>query len=332
MSAAKADEIRTKITNQIIESLKNGHRPWVRPWSDDPNCGSARNIASKKKYRGINPMILEIASLSFGFQNQWWGTFNQWKALGVNVKKRPADVKPGQWGTSIVFYKIFSKIATDKKGATILDKDGNPKKNKIFLLRDYTVFNLEQVDAKAGKLDKFLKAKQESAPQEPDWKPAQELLEATKADIRYGGDKAYYNPDQDYIKCPKRNQFTSLRYFYDTMFHELAHWTEHKSRLNWNRPDEGYAMGELIAEISACYTSAELHVPANEDLTNHENYIANWLEKMKGDPKFIFKAATQASKATNYLLNFVGLGENVEGNSDEVEEADSEDAEVDCAA
>ena len=35
---------------------------------------------------------------------------------------------------------------------------------------------------------------------------------------------------------------------YETTFHELTHWSEHVSRLNWNRADEGYGMGELIAE------------------------------------------------------------------------------------
>ena len=41
-----------------------------------------------------------------------------------------------------------------------------------------------------------------------------------------------------------------------------------------------------------------------ENLTNHVAYLANWLKAMKDDPKFIFTASSQASKAADYLLSF----------------------------
>ena len=63
-------------------------------------------------------------------------------------------------------------------------------------------------------------------------------------------------------------------------------------------------MGELVAEIGACYLARELGVPASENLTNHVAYLANWLKAMKDDPKFIFTASSQASKAADYLLSF----------------------------
>ncbi|MCU8269399.1 zincin-like metallopeptidase domain-containing protein, partial [Vibrio vulnificus] len=36
----------------------------------------------------------------------------------------------------------------------------------------------------------------------------------------------------------------------------------------------------------------------------HESYIASWLEALKNDKRYIFKAAAQASKAHQYLLSF----------------------------
>ncbi|MEK1976188.1 zincin-like metallopeptidase domain-containing protein, partial [Vibrio parahaemolyticus] len=37
----------------------------------------------------------------------------------------------------------------------------------------------------------------------------------------------------------------------------------------------------------------------------HESYIANWLQVLKNDKRFIFKAASQASKAFTYLKEYV---------------------------
>lgn len=63
-------------------------------------------------------------------------------------------------------------------------------------------------------------------------------------------------------------------------------------------------MGELVAEITATYLSSELGVPGGEDLQNHAKYVETWLIAMKGDSSFIFKASTQASKVTDFLLSF----------------------------
>ena len=63
-------------------------------------------------------------------------------------------------------------------------------------------------------------------------------------------------------------------------------------------------MGELIAEISACMTMAELGLPTTTNLDNHTAYLKNWLDGMSRDPKFIFSAASQASKVVDFLMSF----------------------------
>jgi len=64
-------------------------------------------------------------------------------------------------------------------------------------------------------------------------------------------------------------------------------------------------MGELVAEMSACFLAQELGIPNAESLDNHTAYLAGWLKSMRSDPAFIFKASTQASKVSDYLLSFV---------------------------
>ena len=62
-------------------------------------------------------------------------------------------------------------------------------------------------------------------------------------------------------------------------------------------------MGELIAEIGGCFLASELGLPVS-DQTNHVAYVEHWLQAMKNDPSFIFKASTQASKAVDFILVF----------------------------
>ena len=98
---------------------------------------------------------------------------------------------------------------------------------------------------------------------------------------------------------PLRSQFPDMRDFYSTQFHELAHWSE--VRLAW---DGSYAMGELVAEMTAAYVANDLGVPQSDDLTNHAKYVQSWLGAMQDDARWIFQAATQASRAADYILSF----------------------------
>lgn len=101
---ASQQQVRETITNQIIAALESGGvPPWRRPWRVGPNSGSPVNVVSKKAYRGINPLLLDLAAARHGLTSRWWATFNQWKNLGGKVMPRPSHVPSGRWGTQIVF-------------------------------------------------------------------------------------------------------------------------------------------------------------------------------------------------------------------------------------
>ena len=93
-----------------------------------------------------------------------------------------------------------------------------------------------------------------------------------------------------------------MAHYYESLCHELIHWSE--TRLEWDRAAEGYAAGELVAEIGGCFMASELGLPTGESLANHAAYLQSWLQAMASDPKYIFKASAQASKAVDYLLSF----------------------------
>lgn len=293
---ATQNDIRTRITNQIVEALERGTRPWIRPWNASENAGSPRNAVSKRSYSGVNPLLLQIAADRHGFTSRWWGTFNQWKELGGQVLKRPEHVRPGEWGTNILFCKPVTKKTAKEDEET----DG-----KFWLLRTFTVFNLDQV--LGGELD-HLRVENESSDDlaiEQRYEAAEEAVAATGADIRYGGDSAYYSPSLDFIQMPRREQF-GLPEYYQTLLHELTHWSEHPDRLNWDRskPENSYALGELIAELGGCYIAGELGLPVEESLENHAAYLRQWIAAMREDNRFLFRATAQATKAADYILSF----------------------------
>ena len=156
----------------------------------------------------------------------------------------------------------------------------------------------------------------------PDYAPAEELIAATGADIRFGGDRAYYcrpvpegawpnHQGGDFICLPPKHRFNPLGAYWETLLHECAHWSE--VRTGWQHHQEGYAMGELAAEIAASFLSTELGIPQGETLENHAAYLGAWLKEMKNDPGYIFKASTQASRVADFLMAFVRKEESVVG-------------------
>ena len=302
-------EIRDAVTAQIIQALEAEILPWRRPWRTTvggSQPGRHSNITSRKQYQGVNPILLELHAMRLGLLSRWWATFNQWHQIGCSIRKRPAMVDPGSWGCRVVFWKPLTK--------TVVDDEGNEEDEKLFCLRTFTVFCADQVEGEAAAGFQVSKEDGQPTDSQPDFAPAEELVAATKADIRFGGDRAYYrrptpagsfpnHREGDFICIPPKATFSLPGAFYETELHELAHWSE--VRTGWDHDKQGYALGELAAEIGSCYVSAELGIPQGEGLGNHAAYLRNWLEALKNDRNYIFKAAKQASKVTDYLLSFV---------------------------
>lgn len=281
-------EVRQQIANQIVESLTNDTLPpWRKPWSDDPNApGLHTSLSSGDAYRGINQLVLQLSASRQSFQSKWWGTFNQINNCGASVRR-------GQKATKIVLWKPVSRKRANQ--------DGKEVEDTFLIMREFSVFNVEQTTG----LDQFrVGFAQPAADTSERYEHAERVIDATNADIRYGGNEAFYSHDRDFIQCPFQHQFGSSESFYETLFHELTHWTEHAERLNWDRQSHGYAMGELIAEISCCFMMGELGLPTTENLGNHAAYLKHWLKGMSDDPKFIFRAAAQATKAVDFILSF----------------------------
>jgi antirestriction protein ArdC len=284
----KKMRIYESVTRSIIEEMERGAVPWVRPWKTNRhNAGSVipANAITGRSYSGINVPILWASADSNGYPTHAWMTFKQAETRGAHVRK-------GERGTHVVFTKLV-----DVKG----DDDEIERRS---MLREYTVFNVAQIED-------FAMTETPLPPESERLAAAEAFVAATKADIRYGGDKACFVPSLDFVAIPVASSFTSIASFYATALHELGHWSGHKSRLDRDLSgrfgSSAYAAEELVAEFAAAFLCAHLGITGE---LRHAGYIANWLDLLRRDNRAIFTAASKASQAADYLRSFSGHAAN----------------------
>jgi antirestriction protein ArdC len=295
---ASQEEIRRRVTKEIVTALREGTMPWRRPWSELENTGLPTSVLTEEPYSGVNFWTLQLAASRRGFTSKWWGTFRAWQSHGLQVKKRPDDVPPGAWGTRCVYFRPVTK--------TTKNRNGEEEEERFFLLREFVLFNAEQVTGPG--IEDYL-ARPRTGGGFVDYQPAEEAISATGADIRHSGNRAVYRSEQDYIQLPPKGAFSQTHEYYATALHELTHWSGHESRLARLTKlarfgSEAYAVEELVAEMGAAFLCAELGIPQADDLSNVTAYLASWLRVFERDINAIFTASGAASRAADYILGF----------------------------
>ena len=215
-------------------------------------------------------------------------TFKQAKELGGHVRK-------GEKGSLVVYANTISR--------TEIDADtGEEEERDIPFMKGYTAFNVEQIEGLPAHF---------YAVAEPQLDPveridhAEAFFAATSADIRHGGNQAYYAVGSDHVQMPPFEAFRDAESYYATLAHEVTHWTRHASRLErdfgrkrWG--DEGYAAEELVAELGSAFLAADLELTP-EVREDHAAYIGSWLKVLKNDKRAIFTAAAHAQRAADFL-------------------------------
>lgn len=278
------------ITTRIIAELEAGRLPWVQPWgtaSAKAPLALPRNAATQRQYSGINILILWGALVQQGYPTQAWLTFRQALALGGNVRK-------GERGTTVVYADRFTPEAEKQRA----ERDGSEAKAVPFLKR-FTVFNVAQCEG----LREGLASDPAPLPEREIVPLAEEVIAASGVDFRIGGDKAFYVPSLDYVQVPPQPAFFQQVNYYRTCLHELTHATGHANRLGRNLANafgsKDYAREELVAEMGSAFLCASLGISPT---VRHADYIGAWLEALREDNRAIFRAASAASKAADWLL------------------------------
>ena len=285
-----APDIYVTITNQIAEAIKTGTKTYDMPWHRDLIAnGRPVNALTKRQYTGVNILSLWGVATEKGYDTNEWATYNQWVELGAQVQRK-------EKGTISVFYKRYQREETNPD-------TNEPQRRETYVARASWLFNAAQV---AG-----------YAVQRPQRRNlvtirdrAQTFVAAQHADIRHGGQRAFYRPSSDHIQMPDQDRFrdtetgSATEHYYSVLFHELTHWSGHPSRLDRNLSgrfgDQSYALEELVAELGAAFLCAD-HQVSNRPREDHASYVDNWLTVLARDHKAIFTASSKASQAAEFL-------------------------------
>jgi antirestriction protein ArdC len=294
MAKMERGSLYGEVTARIIAELEQGRLPWVQPW-DAAKCACTmpHNAISERNYSGINVLILWASGVAQGYGSQRWLTYKQAEKAGGHVRR-------GERGTVICYADRFTPRAEAERSC-----NEDREARTIAFLKRFTVFNIDQCeglpDALTGTpdpVDPVLAVEQADA-----------VICDSGADFRIGGGEAYNAPGQDFVAVPHQIAFHAGIDWYRTALHELGHWTGHTSRLNRDQTgtfrSAAYAREELVAEMASAFTCASLGI---QPTVRHADYIGAWLEVLRADEKAIFRAASAASKATDYLLR-TGEGE-----------------------
>jgi antirestriction protein ArdC len=278
-------DLNQDVSARIVAQLEAGAAPWVKPWSTNVPC----NAVTNRPYSGCNIVLLWMAA-NAGYPTPRYLTSKQALELGGNVRK-------GEHGTKIYFVKRLEFAKPDAA-------DGENETRSAMMLREYTVFNVAQCDGLPERVHALGTVKARNADARDT--TIDEFLVVSGADIREGLGGPCYRSKDDFILLPPFVTFRGADHFYNTAFHELGHWTGHKSRLDrdlHSRFDHrANAAEELIAELTAAFLCAEFSLDGD---LRHAGYIQDWIELLKSDKRAFFTACSKAQSAADYLRSVV---------------------------
>jgi antirestriction protein ArdC len=281
------------ITNQIIAQLEAGTFPWVQPWGTaaaKAPVALPKNASTGRRYSGINILVLWGAVIEHGFPSQGWLTFRQALGLGGHVRE-------GERGTTVFYADRFVPEGERQRA-----HETGEEAQAIPFLKRFTVFNVAQCE----NLPDDITAVVPPAPVNLIDPRVDTIIKNCGIDFRIGGDRAFYMPREDYVQVPPPQAFFEPVNFHRTALHVLVHGSGHASRLNRDLSgsfgSSAYSREELCAELGAAYSCAALGIAPT---VRHADYIGSWLKVLREDNRAIFRAASQASKAADYLLAFL---------------------------
>lgn len=273
------------VTDRIVAEMEKGRIPWKQGWHGGRN--GAYNRVRLKPYSLLNQLMLK--------HQDAYITFNQAKSMGGHIKK-------GAKAEQVFFWKMLEKDKGEK------DDSGNPLKDKIPILKYYSVFWIGDTIGIKPPSDEELK-------QLETVKAPEDIISGY---IGAGGPKffnqtisaeAFYRPSADEVHVPMLGQFDTSGEYYSTVFHELVHSTGHKSRLDREGVrgvasfgSETYSKEELIAELGAAMLCNIGQIETPDTFKNSTAYLQSWLQALKNDKSLIVTASGKAQKAVDWIL------------------------------
>lgn len=257
------------MTKRIIAELESGKIPWKKPWA---GC-EAMNYFRRIPYRGINRILLP------------GGEYMTEKELKY---KKGSKIKEGALPHWVAYYRMYER-----------DDPNNPgQKEKVFFLRHYQVYSLEDIEGVPSKIEQ-----KENNPIEA----AEELLKNFKNCPKIthkDNNKAFYNASEDVINIPNIKLFESAEAYYNTLFKLLIHSTGHESRLKRMKDVtniEEYSREELIGLFGQQILCGMVGI--DNVVENPEpEYLQGWVKVFSNDERAAIQGACRAQNICDYIL------------------------------
>lgn len=299
-------DYQQELTDNIIKRIEEAKAyadkglTWDKPFFT--NTELPFNHLTGEKYKGSNI----IALWSADFADPRWMTYVQIQEFAQKTKQK-IHLEKGSKASYIT--KVIPVYQKDKDGNIEKDKDGNYKQvvdetgTPRIGFRFYPVFNCSQING----IEPYFKPERLFQPNEE----VEMLLEAMEHKTgllleHHQKGSAFYVPSLHKIYMPDQKLFKSIDYYYDTLLHEMGHSTGKALNrdMTGSFGSESYAKEELTAELTSTFMAVELgleHNPSSHE--NHAAYLDSWLKALKQDKTYIYKAANQASRATEYQMD-----------------------------
>ena len=287
------------VTDRLITLLESGVAPWQRPWN---HYGLASNYATGHTYTGINAFLLNFfptASIPL------YLTYKQAQNLGGQVRK-------GAKAETVYFFKTLYKDADGRtlKPAQVSQLSAaNKTIEAIPMPRTFHLFNIADVEGIDFNLPELRSNPNTPIQQCDDFIASlHHVPEILHEDL----DRAFYSIDFDRVNMPPLPRFQTSNAYYHVLFHELIHATGSAGRLQ--RPgitlpveqrragSEVYVLEELTAELGAAYLCQLAGISSQPLEENTAAYLDSYLVHLRKNKKFLFKAASAAQQAVDYLL------------------------------
>ena len=303
----KLTPARKALVDAVMKNLENGVGLWEQGWAGG---GAPVSGISGKQYNGINRMFLMAATAERGYSDNRWVTFKQMEDKGWSFKRDEEGRSRGKnAGVSIEYFELrdretkqpFDRHTLD--GMTADERNDYMDENVYPIRKYYRVFNGDVIEG----IPEQKKGEHDTTGYNARAENLISYWSETESPIRYGGSAAFYSPQTDEIRLPKKEAFVDMPEFYSTALHEIGHSTGHEKRLNrvmsTDRKTPEYAEEELRAEIASMFIEQDLGVEVKEKhIENNSAYIGAWKSKIKEDPNILFKAIADAERITKFIM------------------------------
>lgn len=295
-------KVLTDMTQDVIGRLEElvkanlEGEPWRCPWT----VSRPRNLASGYEYKGMNRFYMSMMGVD------WIVTPSQLRDM--NVQRYGED--PSKWmlkvrttvdGEGGVRYPkripyVFYKPTTYTR--KVEDEDGvHLETRRSFAFKAYFGWNAADIEG--------LELPKVEGRDNPDIPKAQALVDASPCPVKLGFGEACYVHSLDEVRLPSRDAFESSEAFYGAAFHEMVHSTGAKGRLDRDLDggfgSKAYADEELTAELGSVMLCEECGIAARTK-DNSVAYLRSWMKALKDDVRLLYRAASRAEKAKDWLL------------------------------